>query len=123
VDHPVTNRRGDSRLSGLSLPVAHATLRPGTAVHIIDLSEAGAQIQTDRPLRPGSRVCFRLDTAGGTIGLAAQVLRCSVWTIHPYGGISYRAALRFDARCPSFWEELDLDPRLDRHGSPRPIGE
>lgn len=111
MGHEVTERRGDARLSGVSLPVAHATLRPGTAVHLVDLSEAGAQIQTDRPLRPGARVFLRLDTPGRTIGVAALVLRCTVWAIHPLGGVSYRAALRFDARCPSFWEELELDPR------------
>lgn len=110
MDHQVTSRRADPRLSGVSLPIAHGTLRPGTAVHIVDLSPAGVQIQTDRPLRPGGRAHLRLDTAGRTIGLAALVLRCTVWAIHPLGGVSYRAGLRFDTRCPPFWEELVLDP-------------
>lgn len=109
MDYEVTSRRAESRLSGVSLPVAYATLRPGTAVHIVDLCPAGVLIQTDRPLRPGGRAHLRLDPPGQTIALAAQVLRCMVWAIHPLGGVSYRAALRFDAPCPPFWEDLVLD--------------
>lgn len=101
----MTDRREDPRLSGISLPLAHATLRPGRAVHVVDLSQAGVQIQTDRPLRPGSRVHVRFGNAGQSIGLAAVVLRCGVFTIRPFGGVSYRAALRFDEQCPAFWEE------------------
>lgn len=102
----MNDRRLETRLSGFSLPVSQATLRPGTAVHLVDLSEAGAQIQTDRPLRPGGRTFLRLETMSEPVGLAALVLRCVVWAIHPLGGVSYRAALRFEARCPRFWERI-----------------
>jgi len=108
VDGAVTDRRVGARLSGLSLPIAHATLRPGTAVHIVDLSQAGILIQSDRPLRPGGRTQLRVEMTGRTLALPASVLRCFVWSIHPMGGVSYRAALRFDGCCPAFWEEVAL---------------
>jgi hypothetical protein len=54
---------------------------------------------------------LRVDAGGRTISLAALVLRCAVWAIHPLGGVSYRAALGFEARCPAFWEDLVIDPR------------
>ncbi len=106
----MTDRRVDPRLSGVSLPIAHATLRPARSVHVVDLSQTGVQIQTDRPLRPCSRVHVRFRAAGESIGLAAVVLRCAVYTIRPFGGVSYRAALVFDERCPAFWEEPVLAP-------------
>jgi hypothetical protein len=78
----------------------HATLRPGRAIQVVDLSRTGAQIETDRGLRPGTRVHIRLVSQEQTLVLAALVLRCSVWALHPDEGIVYRGALRFDERCP-----------------------
>lgn len=99
------NRRREPRLPADGLPVAHATLRPGCAVQLVDLSRAGAQVQADRPLRPGSRVHVRLVTGHHTIALAAVVLRCVVWGLDPDEGVVYRGALRFEERCMPFWEE------------------
>lgn len=119
MGEPVRERRRDTRLTGVSLPVPYATIRPGTPAHIVNLSETGTLVQTPRALRPGSRVFLRIDAAAGVIGLGAVVLRCEVWAIHPLAGVSYRAAIRFDARCPTFWEELVLEPR---HPSRTPTG-
>jgi hypothetical protein len=56
-------------------------------------------VQTDRPLRPGSLVHLRLVTDAATLSIAAHVVRCLVWAIHPEQGVTYRGALRFDERC------------------------
>ncbi len=105
MDSKVSDRRGEPRLSGVTVPISRVTLRPGSAVHIVDISQAGAQIQTDRPLRPGSHVQLRLVTPDQTIVLAAVVLRCAVWALYPFRGVRYRGSLRFEERCEAFWEE------------------
>jgi hypothetical protein len=42
---------------------------------VVDLSQAGAQIETTKPLRPGSRVHVRLVADGWSLAAAALVLR------------------------------------------------
>ena len=94
-------RRGDRRRR---LRAAQATLRPGCDVSVIDLSTGGALVQGHRPLRPGARVHVRLETDGGTVSLAAHVLRCTVWSLNGEEGVVYRGALRFEAPCLSLQE-------------------
>ena len=96
---PLTDRRVDVRRHGCIWGVAQATLRPGTPVHVVDLSAAGAQIETERQLRPGSRVHIRIVCDGWSVSVGAQVLRCAVWSIDRDAGVRYRGALRFDGRC------------------------
>jgi hypothetical protein len=68
-------------------------------VQVIDLSPTGPQVQTDRPLRPGSLVHLRLVTDAATLSTAAHIIRCLVSAIHPEQGGTYRGTLRFDDRC------------------------
>ena len=104
MDHAVTDRRHDARRPAPDWHVSHATLRPGCHVQVIDLSPAGAQIETDRQLRPGARVHMRIVTDRCTVSIAAHVLRCTVSAIHPDHGVTYRGALRFDERCQRLGE-------------------
>jgi hypothetical protein len=85
--------------------ISRATLRPGCAVAVIDLSAGGALVQASRPLRPGARVHLRLETARRTFSVAAHVLRCAVWSLDPDDGVTYRGALQFADRCEFFREE------------------
>jgi PilZ domain len=105
MDRPVNDRRHDVRRSGPAWRVEHVTLRPGRHVVVVDLSPAGAQVESDRPLRPGSRVHIRIVTDRWTVSLAAHVLRCAVCAIHPEEGVTYRGALRFDERCERMRED------------------
>ena len=41
-------------------------------------------------------------TAARTFALAAHVLRCAVWSLDPYDGVTYRGALMFEDRCEVF---------------------
>jgi hypothetical protein len=101
----MTDRRLQRRYPGASLRLLQSTLRPGCDVEVLDLSESGAQIRTDRPLGPGLRVHVRLVTSERTIALAAHVLRCAVCDVHPDRGVRYRGALAFEGPCLPLWED------------------
>jgi hypothetical protein len=67
---------------------------------VVDLSQAGAQIETTKPLRPGSRVHVRLVADGWSLAAAALVLRCVVSAVNANEGVTYRGGLRFDEYFP-----------------------
>ena len=100
----VGERRAEPRLPAAALEVERATLRPGCLVAVLDLSANGAQVQSERPLRPGSRVHVRLAARNWTLAVAADVVRCSVWIVQA-DAVIYRGALRFEEACNSFWDE------------------
>jgi hypothetical protein len=99
MDIEIADRRLERRLPGASIGVIQATLRPGCPVHVVDISGGGAQIETERPLRPGTRVYVRMIASDWTLAAPALVLRCFVWTLRPEAGVIYRGALRFEERC------------------------
>lgn len=100
MDSQVEERRNGVRWSGAALRVLQATLRPGCPVMVIDLSQAGAQVETTRPLRPGTRVHVRLVAEGWSLTAVALVLRCAVCAVKPDEGVIYRGGLRFDEYFP-----------------------
>jgi hypothetical protein len=105
VDHALIERRAEARLPRELLNMPQATLRPGCPVDVIDLSPQGIQVQSGRPLRPGSRVLARVVVADQTVTMPAVVLRCSVWAVDSET-VTYRAGLRFEEVCLPVWEEL-----------------
>jgi len=56
------------------------------------------------PYDPGSRIHVRVAARNWTLAVAADVVRCSVWTLHA-DAVIYRGALRFEEACTPFWEE------------------
>lgn len=104
MDQPVADRRADARFPPLRPDATRATLRPGCAVLLVDLSAGGALVQAIRPLRPGARVLLQLVTEERTFSLAAHVLRCAVWSLDSHDGATYRGALKFEHRCEWLWE-------------------
>ena len=112
---PLTDRRADTRFGQPLIAGTQAILRPGYAVSLVDLSAGGALIQGPRPLRPGARVHLQLLTGTRRLGIAAQVLRCSVASLDSRQGVQYRGALRFDRRCDLLWEASALDGYLRPH--------
>jgi hypothetical protein len=108
VDHAVGDRRHDARFAQPRLGTTRATLRPGCAVVLVDVSAGGALVEAARPLRPGARVYFQLVTENRTFVLAASVLRCAVWALDPNAGVTYRGALKFEHRCELCWEHATL---------------
>jgi hypothetical protein len=109
VDQPLTERRIDVRFSLPHASITRATLRPGCAVHVVDLSARGALVQAGQPLRPGARVHFQLVTTERTFALVGRILRCAVWTLDAERGATYRGALHFDERCEFSGEYETLD--------------
>jgi PilZ domain len=99
MDLAVADRRVERRLPGAAMGMVHATLRPGCPVQVVDISEGGAQVETERPLRPGMRVHVRMIGEDWALAVPALVLRCHVWTLRPGAGVTYRGALRFEERC------------------------
>lgn len=85
--------------------MTQVTLRPGGPVGIVDLSPQGIQVESPRPMRPGSRVLARLAVGDQILTVPAVVLRCAVWAVQPEEGVTYRGSLRFDELCLPFWEE------------------
>lgn len=85
------------------MPEAQATLRPGCSVLLVDVSSGGALVQAPRPMRPGARVHLQVITPARRYAIAAQVLRCMVWTVHPADGVVYRGALKFEHRIDWCW--------------------
>ena len=98
MDQPLTDRRSEARFPPPRKGATRVTLRPGCPVVLVDLSAGGALVQGDRPLRPGARVHLQLVTEVRTFVLAARVLRCAVWSLDPYAGVTYRGALKFEDR-------------------------
>jgi hypothetical protein len=109
VDFSLTDRRTDARFEVSDARVTRATLRPGCAVRVVDLSAGGALVQADQPLRPGARVHLQLVTTVRTFALVARVLRCAVWMLDAEQGATYRGALQFEDRCEFVWEPATLD--------------
>jgi len=122
VDQPLTDRRVDARFALTRSSITRATLRPGCAVRVVNLSAGGALVQADQPLRPGARVHLQLVTTVRAFPLVARVLRCAVFTLDPHEGATYRGALQFEDRCESFWESATQHgsefPCMPRHDSP-----
>jgi len=104
VDQPVTDRRIDTRFPWAHAGITRATLRPGCAVRVVNVSAGGALVQGGRPLRPGARVHVQLVTSFRVFALVARVLRCAVWLLDSHDGATYRGALQFEERCDLLWE-------------------
>jgi PilZ domain-containing protein len=120
VDQPLRDRRTDARFQLPDASITRATLRPGCAVLVVDLSAGGALVQAAQPLRPGARVHLQLVTTVKAFALVARVLRCAVWTLHAEHGATYRGALQFEDRCEFFREHPTRDgSRIPAICSPR----
>jgi hypothetical protein len=104
VEQPVTDRRIDTRFAWAQAGITQATLRPGCAVRVVNVSAGGALVQAGRPLRPGARVHVQLVTSFRVFPLIARVLRCAVWMLDSHDGATYRGALQFEQRCELLWE-------------------
>ncbi len=104
MDGALIERRREPRQPAKALDIERATLRPGCLVAVLDVSANGAQVQSERPLRPGSRVHVRLVARHCTLAVAADVVRCRVWLVQA-DSVIYRGALRFEEACTAVWEE------------------
>lgn len=79
-------------------------LLAGPEVRLIDVSRGGAQLESDTPLPPGTRVCLRLVTTDTTLLIDGRVLRSRVSCLQP-GLVKYRSAVAFDEQVALFSED------------------
>ena len=103
MDHEMKDRRAEARFLPPPDPAVQATLRPGCAVVLVDVSGRGALVQAPRPLRPGARVHLIVSTTVRRYAIAAHVRRCMVWLLDPLDGVTYRGALEFEERIDWCW--------------------
>jgi hypothetical protein len=81
-----------------------ARVRPGHAATVIDLSAAGALIETDRRLLPDTFVEMHVQTRSQRFNVRGRVVRCAVASVRP-AAVCYRGAIQFDACLEWFVEE------------------
>lgn len=76
-----------------------ARIQPGHRLVVVDVSAAGALVEGTCRLRPGSRIDVHLESDDRRQLITARVTRCTVATIDPKAGLTYRAGLSFAERC------------------------
>jgi len=89
-------------------------------VRVVDLSQGGALVEGERPLRPGARVHVQVVVFATIFAVTARVLRCAVSALHPSDGVKYRGALQFENRCDPLWE-TSTHAGADVPGSATPV--
>jgi len=88
-------------------------VRPGHRAHLVDVSSAGALIETSYRLLPGTSVELRLETDTAHTNIRGRVLRCTVVRVRP-SSVCYRGAIAFDRDLP--WYVADPEHATDYHG-------
>jgi hypothetical protein len=96
VEPALDDRRTAPRFCG---PEDHgillARVRPGHAAWIVDVSAAGALVETHHRLLPGTSIELSVQTSDRRAALRGRVVRCSVARVEA-STIWYRGALDFD---------------------------
>jgi len=88
------DRRAEPRLTRVEDHGVVATrIAPGHDARLVDVSAAGALVETATRLLPGANVEIRLSTRHRRIAIRGQVVRCCVARLEP---VVYRGALRFE---------------------------
>ena len=90
------DRRRDTRITASGV---RARVRPGHRLVVVDMSSSGALVEGGCQLRPGSHIDVHLENEHRRQMVGANVTRCTVATIDPHAGITYRTALSFTERC------------------------
>ncbi len=96
----VIERRAASRFSTIRRPeIAIGRVRPGRPAQIVDVSAAGALIETGYRLLPGTVVELQLGDPVAVHLVRARVVRCYVARVDAQR-IRYRGGLSFQERLP-----------------------
>ena len=87
-------------------------VRPGHRAHLVDVSAAGAMVETSYRLLPGTSVELHLETENAHTNIRGRVLRSTVVRVRP-SSVCYRGAIAFDRDLP--WYVADADHAADHH--------
>lgn len=74
---------------------AHAVLRPGQPVVLVNINSRAALVESDARLRPGAHTELQLLGGGDRTTIRGQLDRCHVAALEP---LRYRGVLIFDHR-------------------------
>ena len=88
-------RRATRRTVAPDEPLAHAKLRTGGQLVVLDASSWGALLETTERLLPGRHLDVHIVTPGGRTLVRSRVVRAFVYHLRP-DAIHYRAALAFE---------------------------
>jgi hypothetical protein len=83
---------------------ARARLRAGREAAVVNVSAAGALIETPDRLLPGTRVRLEIPAPPGSLVAAGRVIRATVFAVSAEQGVRYRGAVNFDAPLPRDFE-------------------
>jgi hypothetical protein len=125
------NRRSHKRVPGKALDwVEVARVKYGPEVAIVDLSKGGVLVESDRPLKPGSKQALEIAAGGKTIVVPFGVLRSKISALGPKGAV-YRAACAFnrildlpqlvDEEADREADAIDAGAVVDRPFTPEPL--
>lgn len=92
--------------------IVGARVRPGHRAHLVDVSAAGAMIETSYRLLPGTSVELHLETETAHTNIRGRVLRSTVVRVRP-SAVCYRGAIAFDRELP--WYVADAEHAADHH--------
>jgi len=115
----MTSHLPERRLAGRRRSVAEhgivsARVRPGIDASVVDVSAAGALIETRHRLLPGSSVEICFDPDKRQPAVRGKVVRCAVAQLGA-DQVSYRGAILFDQRLPWIANALDCGYSLPGH--------
>src|SRR3954453_19736598 len=97
--HPVERRLARRHQSIAEHGIVSARVRPGINAAVVDVSAAGALIETSHRLLPGSSVEICFDQEKRLPAVRGRVVRCAVAQLGP-DRVWYRGAILFDSRLP-----------------------
>jgi hypothetical protein len=84
--------------------IVRTRIRPGHAAALVDLSAAGALIETTRRLLPDTFVEMYVETRSHRVTVRGRIVRSAVISVRP-AVVCYRAAIQFDSYLPWFVED------------------
>ena len=88
-------RRATRRTVAADEPLAHAKLRTGGQLVVLDASTWGALVETTERLLPGRHLDVHIVTPGGRTLVRIRMARAYVWRLE-VDAIYYRGALAFE---------------------------
>ncbi len=94
-DLDMERRRATRRTVAVDEPLAHAKLRTGAQLVVLQASSWGALTETTERLLPGRHLDVHIVTPGGRTLVRSRVARAYVCRLQP-DAIHYHAALTFD---------------------------
>ena len=99
---PAEERRGAPRLSPEDLATEIRVTIPGSSadVAMVNISETGVLLETNRYLKPGSAADLFVRLAQRRHTVRARIVRSVLHSIKSKSGVIYRAALHFDKPLP-----------------------